>query len=256
MPRVKILSIALICGLLFGCLSATKELSLAELERPETGVFGLVTAAAKETAGNLWVYAYRSQQGGFRGPADFASRVEGDGSYLLDLLPGRWYLVARSRPQGPLTGPPQTGDAWAVYQQNPITLNVGDVQRIDLQLQPVAATMLLRGGALSHSDTGFTGVLVGPENRPVAGAIALAYQDADFRRMPDHSSAQVAADGRFTLFVTAAGRYCLVARQGTRGQPIQGELYGLLGKGDSGCRNVADGEILDVGEIHLRPYMR
>jgi hypothetical protein len=215
-----------------------------------------VTSADADTLSNLWVYAYRSDQGLFRGPAEFAARAEEDGSYLLDLLPGRWFLVARARQQGPVSGPPRSGDSWVVYERNPLVLQPGEARRIDLQLQRVTAPLLLRGGILSHGSTGFTGTLVGPENRPLAGAFVLAYHDQEFRRMPDHSSAAATADGHFTLYVESAGRYCLVARQGTRGQPVQGELYGLLGAGDAGCRQAASGEILDVGEIHLSPYLR
>lgn len=255
MLRLKIIIIATICSCLLGCVQLSMNLSQDYYEQPETGIYGQVELAS-EGAASVWVYAYRSQQGGFRGPADFAARVDGGGSYLLDLLPGRWFLVARSRQQGALTGPPQTGDAWAIHQENPLVLQPQGVQRVDFKLQQVAPTLLLRGGTLGHSESGFSGRLLGPDNKPVSGAIALAYRGQDYRRMPKHSSAAVAADGRFTLYVATPGRYCLVARQGTRGQPRQGELYGLLGTGEAGCRELLKGELLDVGEIHLAPYLR
>jgi hypothetical protein len=238
------------------CARPAAEESIAPIEQPETGVYGQIKGPGSKAAANLWVYAYRSQQGGFRGPADFAARVDADGRYLLDLLPGHWYLVARSRQQGSQTGPPRAGEAWAIYGENPLVLKQREVRRIDLQLQEIAPATLLRGSALKQGDTGFRGQLVGPENVPVAGAIALAYRDRDYRRMPDHSSAVTAADGFFTLYVATAGRYCLLARQGYRGQPVQGELYGLLGTGESACRNLVAGELLDIGVIHLKPYLR
>lgn len=254
MPQAKNIIIAIVCGCLLGCLQAPRELSQEVFEQPETGVYGRVSDG--EAATSVWVYAYRSDLGGFRGPADFAARVDEDGSYLLDLLPGRWFLVARSRQQGPLTGPPQAGDAWGIYQGNPLALHADEVRRIDLQLQQVAPTLLLRGGNLGSGDSGFSGRLIGPDKHPATGAIAMAYRSQDFHRMPEHSSKAVTADGRFTLYVGAPGRYCLVARQGTRGQPRQGELYGMLGTGDEGCRELDRGEMLDVGEIHLTPYLR
>jgi hypothetical protein len=250
MPWAKNIIIAIICGCLLGCL----RLPAGPFEQPETGVYGQITGG-HESADSVWVYAYRHQQGGFRGPADFAVRADGDGQYLLDLVPGRWFLVARSR-QGAVTGPPRSGDGWVVYQKNPVVLQPHEALRIDLQLQPVAQTPLLRGGNVAQSETGFTGRLLGPDNKPVTGAVALAYRDQDYRRMPDHSSVAVATDGRFTLYVATPGSYCLLARQGSRGQPRQGELYGLLGIGDAACRNLANGEMLNVGEIHLTPYLR
>lgn len=242
--------IAIACLCLAGCVNLSGPLATV-FELPETGVYGRVTGAPAETA---WVYAYRSQVGGFRGPADFAARVEPGGSYVLDLVPGDWFLLARSRPQGPLSGPPKEGDAWAVYPQNPLQLGADEKLRIDFQVQEVAPAMLLRG--VIGGETGFTGKLLGPDQQPVAAAYALAYRDRNFRRMPDYSSAAAAEDGRFLMYIDEPGRYCLVARQGTRGQPHQGELYGLLGNGDASCRDVKKGQILDVGEFHLKPYMR
>ncbi len=255
MARYKKLIIVMACSFLLGCLPSPAKKITPSFEQPETGVYGLVTAG-REVESSVWVYAYRSQDNGFRGPADFAARVNEDGSYLLDLLPGRWFLVARSRLEGPLTGPPQTGDSWAIYQQNPLVLQADEVQRVDLKLLPVAPTLLLRGGSLSTGETGFSGRLLGPDSKPVVGAIALAYRDLDFQRMPDHSSAAVAADGKFMLYVTVPGQYCLLARQGTRGQPRQGELFGLLGAGAEGCRELKKGDVLEVGDIHLSPYLR
>lgn len=254
MARAKIIIIAIICGSLLGCLRLPAELPTDPFEQPETGAYGQITGA-HETVDSVWIYAYRTQQGGFRGPADFAVRADDDGRYLLDLLPGRWFLVARSR-QGAVSGPPRSGDGWGVYQNNPLVLQPHEALWVDLQLQPVAQTQLLLGGNVAQGETGFTGILFGPDNKPATGTVALAYRDQDYRRMPDHSSAAVASDGRFTLYVTSPGSYCLLARQGTRGQPRQGELYGLLGTGNAACRNLANGEMLNVGEIHLTPYLR
>lgn len=256
MLQAKVLVLVIICCALLGCAGGAPDVSPLVGEQPETGVIGQVSSAGTGAAASLWVYAYHSQQGRFRGPADFASRVGADGRYLLDLPPGRWFLVARSRQQGPLSGPPQAGDAWAIYPGNPVLLEPQQVQRIDLQLRAVGPSMSLRSGMLGQGTTGFKGRLLGPGEVPVAGAVALAYADQDYHRMPDHSSAAVTEDGRFTLYVAEPGRYCLAARQGTRGQPRQGELYGLLGSGAAACREVGRDEMHDVGAIYLTPYLR
>lgn len=246
--------IFLLCALLSSSCAPFRETLPEPAEKPVTGVYGQVVAAGRTVPG-AWVYAYRSAAGNFRGPADFATRVE-PGGYLLDLLPGRWYLVARWREQGGNEGPPRSGDAWAIYPQNPVVLSEGMAQRIDFKLQQVNQSLLLRGLSLDRGDTGFRGRLLDAQGQPVAGAFAMAYQGTDFRRMPDQTSAAVGADGTFILYVPQAGRYCLAARQRTRGQPIQGELYGQLGQAEAACREVSKGHIIDVGDIHLRPYLR
>ncbi|WP_303721492.1 hypothetical protein [Malonomonas rubra] len=222
-----------------------------DFEVPETGVYGQVTGAVTESS---WVYAYQSEERGFRGPADFAVRVENDGHYILDLLPGRWFLLARSRQQGPLSGRPQAGDAWAIFPDNPLVLQSEQAKRIDFNLRQTAPRPLLR--SMNQGETGFAGRVLGPDRLPAAGAFALAYRDRNFRRMPDFSSAAADADGRFLLFVDGPGRYCLLARQGIRGQPRQGELYGQLGEEEAACREVEKGQLLEIGEFHLQPYMR
>ena len=114
--------------------------------------------------------------------------------------------------------------------------------------------MLMREGTLTSGDTGLTGLLVDAAGQPVPGAFVIAYPDADFQRMPEATSAAVGEDGRFHLYVGRNGQWCLAARTRTRGQPIAGELYGLLGTRESSCRNTVSGQVIDVGMIHLTPY--
>ena len=223
-----------------------------------TGIAGQVLDAAGAPTAGAFVDVYRNSRRGLRGPADFEARTDAQGRYFLDLVKGRYYLVARRRTGGGDAGPPRPGDAWASYGQNPVTVRQGRVSRADFTLFGVSGAMLLgrRGGSLTGGDTGFTGKVVDAQGHPVAGAIVLAYRNADYRRMPDYTSPQVDAGGRFHLYVPASGRYCLAARTGRRGPPKAGEPYGVLGKGKKGCRQVARGEILDVGSIVLHPFGR
>ncbi|OGR31058.1 MAG: hypothetical protein A2005_09765 [Desulfuromonadales bacterium GWC2_61_20] len=191
-----------------------------------------------------------------RGPADFEAVVAVDGRYFLDLVEGAYHLVARMRHGGGDAGPPRPGDAWSIFSGNPVTVNAGRTSRADFRLQGVAQPMLLKQGSLASGDTGFSGRIVDRAGKPVAGAFALAYADTDFRRMPDHTSPAVGEDGLFTLFVPGGGRFCLAVRTKTRGQPMAGELFGLLGAGESGCREIKGGEILDVGVITVTPYSK
>lgn len=219
-----------------------------------TGIAGQVLNHDGSPAGNAFVYAYRSATRGLRGPADFGTRVEADGSYFLDLVEGRYFLVARQRSSGEEAGPPRPGDAWAPHAQNPIEVRAGYATRADLRLSTVTQPLILRQGTLTAGDTGFSGRLVDARGQALPGAVVLAYRSDDFHRMPDLVSPAAAQDGRFTLFLPESGRYCLVARTHPRGQPRAGELYRVIAGEDEGCQRVSRGEVRDLGEVVLQPY--
>lgn len=223
---------------------------------PITGIAGTVTDRNGLPATGAYVYAYRNARGGLRGPADFEAAVDVDGRYLLDLVEGNYHLVARRRPEGGDAGPPRSGDAWALPARNPVAVASGKFTIIDFTLHTVAQPMLMREGTLTSGDTGFTGRLVDAGGAPVTGAFVIAYPDTDVRHMPEATSPAVGDDGRFTLYVERPGRWCLAARTRTRGQPVAGELYGVLGEGAAGCREAVAGALLEVGAIRLSPYRR
>lgn len=243
------LSCTLLLGLIGCAVASPPVVPIAEPGR--TGIAGMVTDAAGVPAAGAYVYAYRSARGGLRGPADFEAAVGGDGRYFLDLVEGRYHVIARSRQGGAEIGPPRTGDAWALFAGNPVVVRPGHTSRADFRLQRVTQPMLMREGTLTSGETGFTGTLVDASGAPVAGAFVLAYSSADFHRMPDHTSPAVGEDGRFTLYLPRAGSFCLAARVRTRGQPQAGELYGVL---EGGCRQASQGRLVPVGNIVLRPY--
>jgi hypothetical protein len=242
--------------LLSSCVPSREAAAPAPSPVSATGIAGSVTDRTGVPAVGAYVYAYRSARGGLRGPADFEAPVGSDGRYLLDLVEGSYHLVARQRPDGGDSGPPRAGDAWALPMQNPVTVTSGVLTTIDFVLHTVAQPMLLREGTLTSGDTGFTGVLVDAAGRPVTGAFVIAYPDSDFRHMPAATSPAVGEDGRFTLYLARPGQWCLAARTRTRGQPVTGELYGVLGEGPAGCREVVAGQVIDVGPLRLTPYRR
>lgn len=247
-----------ILSLMLWCLSACSQRSMdtaiENIDRPETGITGQVTDDHGAPATGAYVYAYRNQRSNLRGPADFEAQVDEHSRYFLDLVEGDYYLVVRMRRSGADAGPPKTGDAWALPAKNPVTVRPTEVTTLDFVLQGVAQPMLMREGTLTSGDTGFTGLLLDAEGKPLTGAFVIAYPDTDYQHMPEATSPAVGTDGRFQLFVERGGQWCLAARTRTRGQPITGELYGLLGTGESGCRNTITGQVIDIGAIHMKPY--
>jgi hypothetical protein len=220
----------------------------------QTGIVGMVTTSNGAPAEGAYVYAYRSMKSSLRGPADFEAAVDKDGRYFLDLIEGNYYLVARLRQTGADAGPPRIGDAWSLPSKNPITVITDDLTSVSFTLQGVSQPMLMREGTLTSGNTGFTGRLVNQHGEPLPGAFVIAYPEPDYQRMPQATSPAVGDDGRFNLFVKRTGQWCLAARTRTRGQPIAGELYGLLGNNSEGCRNAVSGQIIDIGTIRLSPY--
>lgn len=255
MRRALLLAGCLLPAILVGCALHSGP-SLLPQAAAGTGIAGTVTDRNGMPAAGAYVYAYRSLRGGLRGPADFEASVDTDGRYLLDLVEGIYHLVARRRPDGGDAGPPRSGDAWALPARNPVAVVPGELATVDFTLHTVAQPMLMREGTLTSGDTGFTGRLVDADGTPVTGAFVIAYPDTDVRHMPEATSPVVGDDGRFTLFVERPGRWCLAARTRTRGQPVAGELYGVLGEGSAGCREAAAGALIEVGAIRLAPYRR
>ena len=248
--RYTLNAMILLSALCSGCLPFGHEGEAVN----EVGIAGRVVDDQGRPATEAYVYAYRNARSNLRGPADFEALVDRDGDYFLDMVEGNYYLVARMRQSGADAGPPKAGDAWALPARNPVTVEPGKVTAVDFVLQGVAQPMLMREGTLTSGDTGFTGRLVGPEGAPLPGAFVIAYPEADYQRMPEATSPAVGNDGRFRLYVERAGQWCLAARTRTRGQPVKGELYGLLGRQQAGCRTALPAQIIDVGTIQLRPY--
>lgn len=253
---VRLLALVLGLWLLGGCAPVSPPDGAVPTTSSATGIAGKVSDRDGAPATGAFVYAYRSAKGGLRGPADFEAPVGEDGSYFLDLVEGRYHLVARASHGGAIVGPPRPGDAWALYPKNPVEVFPGQVSRADFILQGITQPMLMRQGTLTSGDTGFSGRVVDSAGKPVPGAFAMAYRDQDFRRMPDFTSPAVGEDGRFVLYVPEPGSYCLAVRTRTRGQPMAGELYGVLGEGSAGCRRAGRGEVVEIGTIVVSPYRR
>jgi hypothetical protein len=108
------------------------------------------------------VYAYRN----LRGPADFETQADSSGTYFLAVIEGEYYLVARMRREGGNAGPPRPGDAWAMPATSPTPVKSGRISRVDLQLQTLVQSMIMREGTLPSGSTGFTGRILNDRGQP------------------------------------------------------------------------------------------
>jgi hypothetical protein len=217
-------------------------------------VRGRVTLRGAPVAGAT-VYAYRRASASFLGPADFASAPTGrDGAYVLDLVEGSYWLVARRRASGSDSGPLAPGDLQGIHPGNPVAVAVGRLTETDLALEEMRDLMFSRGQPRGPTATGIRGRITDESGRPVAWVFATAYASADMRRVPDFTSAMTADDGRYAIYLPAGGRYWVAARAHIRGKPAAGEPFALWEGAPDHSVAVPEGGFVEGVDLVLRPF--
>jgi len=251
----RLLAAALLLPLLAACAAPAPRTGPAPAAGlPAQGVRGTLTHGGRPLAGAT-VYAYRRQSASFLGPADFASAPSGrDGSYLIDLVEGSYWLVARKRASGSDAGPLVPGDLQRIHPGNPATVAPGAFTVADLDLEEMRDLMFSRAGPRGPTATGIRGRITDAAGAPVAWVFAIAYAGEDMRRVPDFTSAMTAADGRYVIYLPAGGRYRVGARAHIRDKPAPGEPFGLYEGAPDHAVEVPEGAFADGVDIVLRPF--
>ena len=191
-----------------------------------SGVAGRVISGGAPVE-NAHVFAYVRTETAFRDLGFAASTPTGtDGSFVIDLPPGDYYLLTRKRASGGIAGPMRKGDLFGYYPGNPVSVRPGGYRLLSIP----ATTLKLRnvpswsgqykGAALLE------GKIVGPDGKPRAGVYAALYDNPDLLNRPVFLSDVTGGDGRFRLPVPVPGAYYLGARSGYGGAPGPGDLYG------------------------------
>ncbi len=199
----------------------------------ETGVMGKISFQGQPVSGVvLTVYTDLNTQLkgmglGMTAPSDEAGYVE------LALTAGTYYLVARKRQSGQISGPLQAGDFFGYYAGNPLVLKEGTVARIGIDMVEVPQKVKRLAGKL-FGQTNIHGRILNAVGSPVAGVRVLLYTDGMMLNRPLYVSQPSGADGTYVLSFPQGGTYYLAARDKLGGAPGPGELYGrFTGSQDS-----------------------
>jgi hypothetical protein len=204
------------------------------------------------------VYAYTDYSKNLVGVADHVSKGSAeDGSYLLSLPPGEYYLVARKRASGANYGPIVTGDLYDHrFEQQPFRVEPSRVVEKDFALDRLSEPMFFQVFTETQrkTETGIRGRLIDQDGVPVQGAFATAYRDSNMKRLPDFASTLSSDDGRFTLYLPYGGKWFIGARSHARAAPEPGEPVGRYDGKDDHSVQVTENSFVEGIEIILKPF--
>jgi len=169
------------------------------------------------------------------------------GTFRLRLPPGKYYLLARKRTKGGQFGPIDVGDHFNYYYGNPVTIEAGKVREV--KIETITRLSMLEEGEKAPF-RGVRGVVLGQQEKGIAGLHVFAYNAPTMTGTPAFFSAPTTADGHFELPLSGPGPYYLLAREAFGGPAAEGELYGR--SGEQGVELNDEHPIREV-TIHVEP---
>ncbi len=231
----------------------------------KSGIYGTVVHhKSGEPLEKVYIYGYvgnpqaRAAALGIVGITDHLSRGSAaDGSYKLDLPPGRYHVVARKRQSGANFGPLSPGDLYDhTLGRKAIVVKKGKYLKCDFKLRMLTEPLFFQGLSASDRVTnqGITGRLLDEDGNHIPGTFAMAYKDDDMYRLPDLASTVTDDEGHYTLYLPKGGRYWIAARRDSMKVPAQGEPFGRYEGSDDYSVVVKDDEFLRGIDITLGPY--
>lgn len=223
----------------------------------KTGMTGQIVNKADGTpVASAYVNVYPDTLSNLLGPSQFISSPTGtDGRFTIEVPPGTFYVVARKRASGDPSGPLSPGDLYSEHQRVITTVIDGKLSVIDLTVAPVKAPMFFKKAMVEQeTSTGIRGTLIDAAGNPVPGSFAVAYTNADVKRLPDYASTLSDGQGRFVIYLPEAGDYYLGARVHAWDMPHPGELYGKYGDDTPTPVSVAKDEFVTDIKIILTPF--
>jgi hypothetical protein len=213
-----------------------------------SGVAGRVLHDGKPVA-NAIIFVYPDLSAQFKGfGLGMSAPTDEKGHFEAPLPAGSYYLVARVRHGGALTGPLQAGDLFGFLPGNPVTVGAGAVTKVTV---PVIAVpeKASRHAATMFGQTRISGKIVDRGGKPLAGLQALLYSDDAMLNRPLYVSPVTGDDGLFHLSFPTGGTFYLAARSSLGGTPAPGDLYGRYQGATGPALKIETGQSLEGVQI-------
>ncbi|HLB25744.1 MAG TPA: hypothetical protein VJM83_05405, partial [Nitrospirota bacterium] len=169
------------------------------------------------------------------------------------LPPGKYFVVARKRASGSISGNLQKGDYYSREAYGPVQVREGKYERVDLKLVELTGNMLFNVFMDRGGGQGIRGVIKDRDGSPRPRAYAFAYRDPKMMGKPDYVSEWTREDGSYVIYVLEPGVYYVGARTGFMGVPRPDEPYGKHGVGDHAVA-VKQGEFSEGVDIILKRF--
>lgn len=155
-----------------------------------------------------------------------SSPTYGDGEYYLDVLPGKYFILARSRKKaGTYQGPLVKGDLSGYYPHNPVILREGQGMFLDI---PMVLVRRPRGtGTLVPGESIIVqGKVTTITGGAAAGVRVVLYTIPEMIGRPVFLSSPTDENGFYRLEVSRSGTFYAAARSVIGRPPVTGELMG------------------------------
>lgn len=156
-----------------------------------------------------------------------------DGTFLVLVPAGKYYLVMRKRLDPTSAGPPGEGDLqyYARHKDGKpkeFVVKAGRTTNVGTIAKATPYRKAKEKNADTVNITGIEGTVTDDQGRPMAGIRVFAYETAEMMSMPRYASKETGADGKFFLPIAQQGDYYLKARTHYGGgKPEEGELLGV-----------------------------
>lgn len=253
-PVMSVLSVVLmlVSALLVSC-AGTQKAEVKTMS-PGTGIKGQVMVANEGAADGAFVYAYDSPFNDMRVPTKYISAPAGaDGSYVLDLPAGTWYVVARQRVSGDPKGYLVKGDYEGKYMSNPVVVAPGRYNEVNLSISKLEGAFLLAPYLPDEIASGIRGTVYTESGKPAEGAYVMVYTDKEMIGLPAFLSKPSGNDGSYVVAL-GPGTYYVSARLKYGGLPRLGEPYGTYDANTDHMVVVEEKAVQTGVDISLKPF--
>jgi len=191
------------------------------------GIRGRVLKEGEPVSGAI-VAVFLDATDDFHGlPFQETAPTGADGEYYLDVGPGKYFVLARSRSMaGTFQGPLLKGDLSGFYPHNPVILRSGDGLMLDI---PMVRVNRPRGsGTLAPGESIIVqGEVTTITGEAAAGVRVVLYNIPEMLGRPVFISSPTDENGSYRLEVSRDGRFYAAARSVIGRPPETGELMGF-----------------------------